>query len=183
MSRAVILAIGCDPSWGNMCVSSIHTHFLSVMGASLPACMAIHSRATRSKVVPRAAFAARRSALGSVPAAISFLAASRLPRASFSERGGYTPSESSFSRPLKRYFSRHQRAPVGMSSRNRPPASASLRGRSVGFVLRAANSVSGGIGGGEQGLRIGELPLYLPPPVVGCQRMIANEGGWKRPGL
>ena len=77
-----------------------------------------------------------------MPSAMSLRAASRFSRARLSVTSGYAPSEISFSRPLTRYFSRQSRLPVGITKRNKPRSSESLKAFSRLLALRTLVSFS-----------------------------------------
>lgn len=81
--------------------------------------------------------------IGSRPSARIALATVRLSRAAAIPTLGYAPNESSFSLPPYRYFIRQSLAPLGCTSRNNPPASASLYACSRGFEFLAWLSVRG----------------------------------------
>ena len=84
-----------------------------------PEYLAYHSRATSSKELRAASAAAslacRRASLGSICSRNSFLASSRFSRASRRLTDGYSPREISFCLPAKRYASRHDFLPVGVT--------------------------------------------------------------------
>src|SRR5690349_4042024 len=63
-----------------------------------------------------------------MPSSRSRLASSRLSRASLSETRWNGPRANNFSRPPKRYLSRHSFEPLGLTKRNKPPPSKSLYG-------------------------------------------------------
>ena len=105
-----------------------------------------HARAVRSKLSrcasARAALVRFFSAEGSRPRSSCRFAWSRASRASLTPISGNGPIASCFSLPRKRYLNRHDLPPTGLTSRNRPPESASLRGFSPGFAFLQAASVS-----------------------------------------
>ena len=76
----MISSMGRAPSHGKMSRSKRPMILLACPGAHRRACFVSHSRATASKLSspPRAAFAAFRAALGSMPAASCLRALSRL---------------------------------------------------------------------------------------------------------
>ena len=65
---------------------------------------------------------------------------------------GYTPKMMPRSFEPNRYFSRHQRDPLGFMSMNRPPESDSLPGASAGAALWTAISVSMAVTGPTESL-------------------------------
>jgi hypothetical protein len=102
-----------------------------------------HSRATVSKLSTSdwEAFSAFLSSLGSMPAAICFLARLFCFSWILGTHRGYMPSASSFSLRWRRYFSLQYREPLGLTIRNSPPPSNSLYALSLGLAFRTAVSV------------------------------------------
>lgn len=88
-------------------------------------------------------FAACLVALGSAPFANSLRASIRPSLALLRLVSGYTPSDSVFSFPAKRYLSRQYFAPLGCTKRYSPPPSDNLNGLSVASTFLIATSVSG----------------------------------------
>lgn len=136
--------------------------FRKMRGLRLLAFSSRYSRAIASNVSERAACSACRFALGSTFGAISRRASSRGSRAVLSGTPGYWPKLISFSRPSTLYFIRHSRAPLGFTSRYRPPPSNSLQAFSPGLMLRIAVSVSGGVLGVPFQARR-RVPPAVPP--------------------
>src|ERR1022692_4214132 len=152
--------MGIEPIHGNTQISSRRMTLLEYPGAQLGENFSNHSRAMASKVSPPVIFSARRFAAGSIPFLRSRLASSLSSRAFFSGTSGKTPKLSNFSRPWTRNLRRHQRLPIGLTSRYRPPPSLILKGFSRGLAAEIAAFVS--ISGGNTFWPWPVTPTYYP---------------------
>ena len=119
--------------------------------------------------------------IGSRPSARIALATDRLSRAAVIPTSGYAPNESSFSLRPYRYFRRQSLAPFGCTSRNNPPASASLYACSRGFAFLAWLSVRG-MGVSLLADTPEEYPQNTPTPLLAVcgpkrKHADANVGG------